>query len=188
MHLGAVTTVTSPIAMKQPHSRTNLVTLRRVGWNTGEKSDQVSGWRIAAGAGVHTPRGEFDRHYRPNVSSPVSRALRLPMGGAHWRPSDQVTPRTIWAIRLRHPTGVTREQAHLPAEHPPTVQDARLSPAHAHPRWPLDHRLSPPQGPREADGLIRLVSAAHVAGGASAAPTGAVHCSASQPACRSQWQ
>ena len=48
-----------------------------------------------------------------------------------------------------------REQAHLPAEQPPSCQDSRLPVAHAHPRRSR-HRLgSPAQGPPRAVGLIR---------------------------------
>ncbi len=61
-------------------------------------------------------------------------------------------------LRLRPPTGthrrclvvgVPREQAHVPAEHPPPGQDPRLPAAHADPRRPGDPRRSSAQGSRE---------------------------------------
>ena len=48
-----------------------------------------------------------------------------------------------------------REQADLPAEQPPSRQDARLPAAHAHPRRPRHPLRAPPQGPRRAVGLSR---------------------------------
>jgi ribonuclease P protein component len=48
-----------------------------------------------------------------------------------------------------------REQAHLPAEQPPSGEDARVPVAHAHPRGSRDHLRAPPQGARRAVGLIR---------------------------------
>ena len=47
------------------------------------------------------------------------------------------------------------EQADLPAEQPATSQDARLPPAHAHPRGARDPFLAPPQGPRSPRCLSR---------------------------------
>ena len=82
--------------------------------------------------------------------------------------SDQLPARTgraASAVPLRRPArarppadahrrcrvvGVPREQAHVPAEQPPPVQDPRLPAAHAYPRGPGDPRRPSAQGSREA--------------------------------------
>ena len=69
------------------------------------------------------------------------------------RSNDLVT-RTVWEN--------SREQAYVPAEQPSSSQGARLPPADAHPRRPLDPVLAPPQGSQQARRLtatrMRLVS------------------------------
>jgi ribonuclease P protein component len=48
-----------------------------------------------------------------------------------------------------------REQAHFPAEQPPSRKDARLPVADAHARRPGDRRRAAPQGPQRTVGLSR---------------------------------
>lgn len=48
-------------------------------------------------------------------------------------------------------------EAHIPAQQPPASQEARLPPAHAYARRPVDPVFSPPQGPRQTGSLTRLV-------------------------------
>jgi hypothetical protein len=54
---------------------------------------------------------------------------------------------------LATPTEIRREQAHVPAEQPPPSQGARLPPADAHPRGPVDPVRASAQGSRQARGL-----------------------------------
>ena len=65
--------------------------------------------------------------------------------------------------------GVPREQAHVPAEQPPAVQDPRLPAADAHPRGPGDPRRSPAQGSREALRL-RCCPRRHACAGVRSSP------------------
>jgi ribonuclease P protein component len=48
----------------------------------------------------------------------------------------------------------TCEQAHVPAQQPPSGEDARLPPAHAHACWAVDPVGASPQGSHRALGLI----------------------------------
>ena len=48
-------------------------------------------------------------------------------------------------------------EAHLSAQQPPASQEARVPPAYAHARRPVDPVFSPPQGPRQTGSLTRLV-------------------------------
>ena len=70
--------------------------------------------------------------------------LRRPPG----RPARVRPP--VDAHRRCRVVGVPREQAHVPAEQPPPVEDPRLPAADAHPRRPGDPRRSSAQGSREA--------------------------------------
>ncbi len=65
--------------------------------------------------------------------------------------------------------GVPREQAHVPAEQPPPVQDPRLPAADAHPRGPGDHRRPSAQGSREALRL-RCCPRRHACAGVRSSP------------------
>ena len=70
-------------------------------------------------------------------------------------PAEEAAPLIrdpVWTS-LRPPKREAREQAYVPAEQPPPSQGARVPPAHAHPRRPLDPVLAPPQGPQEPRGL-----------------------------------
>ena len=62
----------------------------------------------------------------------------------------------IWELALR-------EQAYVPAEQPPSCQDPRVPPAHAHPRRPRHSRRSSAQGPHAAGCLTRTEPSARVA-------------------------
>ena len=86
--------------------------------------------------------------------SDVCRSAEPASGGAGVRPR----PSYRSPARPRPPTGthrrcrvvgVPREQAHVPAEHPPPGQDPRLPAADADPRGPGDPRRSSAQGSRE---------------------------------------
>ena len=71
------------------------------------------------------------------------------------------TPSTPGHHRRPSPTaGDPREQAYVPAEQPPSRQDARLPPPHAHACRPLDPLGPSHQGPQASRGLS--VSAAPV--------------------------
>jgi ribonuclease P protein component len=48
-------------------------------------------------------------------------------------------------------------EAHLPAQQPSAAQEARVPPAHAYARRPVDPVFSPPQGPRQTGSLTRIV-------------------------------
>ncbi len=85
--------------------------------------------------------------------------------------------------------GVPREQAHVPAEQPPPVQDPRLPAADAYPRGPGDPRRSSAQGSREA---LRLtccprrhacagVRSSPRSSGPAGAPGGRPWCSTTSP-------
>ena len=65
--------------------------------------------------------------------------------------------------------GVPREQAHVPAEQPPSVQDPRLPAADAYPRGPGDHRRPSAQGSREALRL-RCCPRRHACAGVRSSP------------------
>jgi ribonuclease P protein component len=60
-------------------------------------------------------------------------------------------------LAVREPTS---EQAHVPAEQPPSGQDPRLPPAHADPCRPRHSRRPPGQGPLAAVGLSHVLPAA----------------------------
>jgi uncharacterized protein len=60
------------------------------------------------------------------------------------------------------------EQAHVPAQQPPPGQGPRLPRADEHPRRPRRPGRAPPQGPREARCLTRLVSETGSIGAAAA--------------------
>jgi hypothetical protein len=75
----------------------------------------------------------------------------------------------VGAPRRCRVVGVPREQAHVPAEHPPPVQDPRLPAADAHPRGPGDHRRSSAQGSREALRL-RCCPRRHACAGVRSSP------------------
>lgn len=64
-------------------------------------------------------------------------------------------PRPAGITRPQHHTGVSSEQAYVPAEQPPPPQEARVPAAHAHPGGPCDPRRAPAQGPRSHLGLTR---------------------------------
>ena len=95
----------------------------------------------------------------------------------------------VGAHRRCRVVGVPREQAHVPAEQPPSVQDPRLPAADADPRGPGDPRRPSAQGSREA---LRLtccprrhacagVRSSPRSSGPAGAPGGRPWCSTSSP-------
>lgn len=66
-------------------------------------------------------------------------------------------PRTTRCTRKSTRTWSLSSEAHLPAQQPSASQEARVPPADAYARRPVDPVLSPPQGPRQTGSLTRLV-------------------------------
>ncbi|MDQ1709505.1 MAG: hypothetical protein QOG49_890, partial [Frankiaceae bacterium] len=81
------------------------------------------------------------RRLRIVVRSCAGTPVRCPRGRLS-RPAPDVIP-----------SGAFREQAYVPAEQPPSCQDARLPAAHAHPRRPRHSCCPARQGPPGAGGL-----------------------------------
>ncbi len=115
--------------------------------------------RIDPPVAAHVPlagRNRFDRCRMSTTEFPwglVARASGASSLPTIWRlatfascePAMDTVPTTA--------CGVTREQAYVPAEQPPPSQGARLPPADAHPRRPLDPVLASPEGPQEPRSL-----------------------------------
>ncbi len=113
---------------------------------TTGRRDRTFGLACDPAVAVACPCGSL--RGRPTAyrrTSGPSLAPSVRPGPGNPQPGDPVVTPKTWSC--------CREQADLPAEQPPSREDARFPPAHAHPRRPRHPRRSSPQGPRRALGL-----------------------------------
>ena len=164
---GATATLTAPSTARQrsgtPPGRVGVRRRRRV-----RAAPDAAGWTMGGRRSARPPvaarssvmlAGVCGR-FRPSPARAV-----CAVGSGHGRPASGVAGVRHVAVRPGRPArarppagahrrcrvvGVPREQAHVPAEQPPPVQDPRLPAADAHPRGPGDPRRSSAQGSREA--------------------------------------
>ena len=193
---GATATLTAPSTARQRSgSRPG-----RVGSARRPRVRPASGWTMGGRDAPGRRPSRFLGYAGRSLWAPAAfrsdQLPGLPGSGAPPSPRPARTRPPAGAHRRCRVVGVPREQAHVPAEQPPSVEDPRLPAADADPRGPGDPRRPSAQGSREA---LRLtccprrhacagVRSSPRSSGPAGAPGGRPWCSTSSPSGPSRWR